>query len=82
MHELHRVKVAQLCPSLCDPMDYTVPGILQARILEGVAYPLSSGSSRLRNPTGSPALQTDSLPTELSGKIISGALQKEKDTFA
>jgi len=31
---------------------------------------------------GSPALQADSLATELSGKIISGALQKEKDTFA
>ena len=26
-------KVAQLCPTLCDPMDYTVHGILQARIL-------------------------------------------------
>ena len=29
-----KVKVAQLCPTLCDPMDYTVHGILQARILE------------------------------------------------
>ena len=28
------VRVAQLCPTLCDPMDYTVHGILQARILE------------------------------------------------
>ena len=28
------MKVAQLCPTLCDPMDYTVYGILQARILE------------------------------------------------
>ena len=28
------VKVTQLCPTLCNPMDYTVPGILQARILE------------------------------------------------
>ena len=28
------LKVAQLCPTLCNPMDYTVPGILQARILE------------------------------------------------
>ena len=25
-----KVKVAQSCPTLCDPMDYTVPGILQA----------------------------------------------------
>ena len=29
-----KVKVVQLCLTLCDPMDYTVHGILQARILE------------------------------------------------
>ena len=29
-----KVKVAQSCPTLCDPTDYTVPGFLQARILE------------------------------------------------
>ena len=29
-----KVKVTQSCPTLCDPMDYTVNGILQARILE------------------------------------------------
>ena len=29
-----KVKVAQSCPTPCDPMDYTVHGILQARILE------------------------------------------------
>ena len=103
-----KVKVAQSCPTLCDPMDYTVHGILQARImelgslsllqgifptqgsnpdlqhcrqilyqlshqgsprlLEWVAYPFSRGSSQPRNQTGSPALQADSLPTELSGK--------------
>ena len=34
-----QVKVAQSCPTLCDPMDYTVHGILQARILEWVAFP-------------------------------------------
>ena len=31
-------KVAQSCPTLCDPMDYTVHGILQARTLEWVAF--------------------------------------------
>ena len=40
------------------------------RILEWVAYPFSSRSSRPRNQTGSPALQADSLPTELSEKPI------------
>ena len=34
-----------VCLTLYDPMDYTVYGILQARILEWVAYPFSSGSS-------------------------------------
>ena len=38
-----KVKVAQLCPTLWDPMDYTVHGILQARILEWVAFPFSQG---------------------------------------
>ena len=46
------VKVAQLCPNLCNPVDYTVHGILQARILEGVAFPFSRGSSQPRDQTG------------------------------
>ena len=29
-----KVKVAQSCPTLCDPMDYALYEILQARILE------------------------------------------------
>ena len=41
-----KVKFAQLCLTLCDPMDYTVHRILQARILEWVAFPLSRGSSQ------------------------------------
>ena len=46
------LKVSQLCPALCNSIDYTVQGILQARILEWVAYPFSSGSSWPRNQTG------------------------------
>ena len=38
-----KVKVAQSCPTLRDPLDYTVHGILQARILEWVAFPFSRG---------------------------------------
>ena len=41
--------VAQLGPTLCDPMDYTVHGILQARILEWVAVPFSRGSFQPRD---------------------------------
>ena len=33
-----KVKVAQSCPTLCDPMDHTVHAVLQARILEWVAF--------------------------------------------
>ena len=49
-------EVAQLCPTLCDPMDCSLPGssirgILQARILEGVAISFSRGSSRPRDRT-------------------------------
>ena len=66
-------KSHQSCPTLCDPIDgspadSSVPGILQARILEWVAI---SFSVYLPNPgikPGSPALQGDSLPTEPPGK--------------
>ena len=103
------MKVTQSCPSLWYPMDYTVHGILQARILEWVAFPFSRESSQSRDRTqvsyiasgfftswatreaqeywskspipppadlpnprmepGSSALQVDSLPIELSGKL-------------
>ena len=46
------MKVTQLCPTLCDPIDCTVHGILQVRILERVAFPFSSGSSQPTNQTG------------------------------
>ena len=48
--------VAQSCPTLCDPMDCSLPGssvhvIFQARILEWVAMPSFRGSSYLRDQT-------------------------------
>ena len=46
-----KVKVTQSCLTLCDPMDYTVLGILQARILEWVAFPFSRGPSQPRDQT-------------------------------
>ena len=46
-----KVKVAQSCPTLWDRRDYTVHGILQARILERVAFPFSRGSSQPRDQT-------------------------------
>ena len=49
-------EVAQLCPTLCDPMDCSLPGsslhgILQARVLEWVAISFSRGSSQPRDWT-------------------------------
>ena len=44
-----KVRVAQSCPNLCDPVDCTVHGILQARTLEWVAFPFSRGSSQPRD---------------------------------
>ena len=48
------VLVAQLCPTLWDPVDYSLPGsilhgILQARTLEWVAVPFSMGPSQPRD---------------------------------
>ena len=47
MNTQSEMKVAQLCLTLCDPMDYTVHGILQARI----SFPFSRGSSQPRDQT-------------------------------
>ena len=68
-----KVLVTQSCPTLCDPMDCSPSGssvhrILQARILEWVAFP-SPGD--LPNPgiqPRSPTLQSHSLPAEPPGK--------------
>ena len=63
-----KVKGSQSCLTVCDPMDYTVHGILHARILERVAF---SSPGDLPNPGikyRSPALQADSLPAEPQGK--------------
>ena len=50
------LKVAQSCPTLCNPVDCSPPGssvhgVLQARILEWVAISFSRGSSRPRDRT-------------------------------
>ena len=106
----------QSCPTLCSPMDYTVHGILQARILEWVAFPFPRGFSQPRDRTqvshivgefliswatmeaqeywsgqpipslanlpdpgiqlGSPALQADSLPTELIREVLTNHFSK------
>ena len=57
MFKAHSICACPLsCPTLCDPMDCSppgssVPGILQARILEWVAMPSFRGSSQPRDRT-------------------------------
>ena len=50
------------------PQGLYSPGILQARILEWVAFPFSRGSSQPRDRPRSPTLQANSLPAEPHGK--------------
>ena len=57
-------KVTQLCPTLYNPMDFTVHGILQARILEWVAMPFSRDLPNAGIEPTSPSLQMDSSPSE------------------
>ena len=50
VHACVSVLLAQSCPTLCDPIDCSLPGssvhgILQARILEWAAIAFSRGSS-------------------------------------
>ena len=64
-------EVAQLCPTLCDPMDCGLPGSSVHGIFQaGLPFP-SPGD--LFNPgikPGSPALQADTLPSEPPGKPL------------
>ena len=67
------MRVAHLCPTLCDPMDCSPPGssihgILQARIMkwEFILSPGDLLDTRIK--LGSPALQADSLPFEPQGR--------------
>ena len=62
----------QSCATLCDPMNCSLPGfsvhkILQARILEWVAFPTPDDLPDPGTEPGSPALQADSLPSEPPG---------------
>ena len=68
-------EVAQLCPTLCNPVDCSLPGssvcgVLQARILEWVAISFSRGSPDPGSEPRSPALQADSLLSEPPGNLM------------
>ena len=65
--------------TLCDPVDCIPPassvhGILQARVLEWVAMPISRDLPNPGIEPGSPALQAESLPAEPPGKPLIASL--------
>ena len=62
-------EVTQSYPTLCDPMDYTVRGILQARILK--CLPFSRGSCQSRDWSQVSCITVDSLPAKPPGKLLS-----------
>ena len=64
------MKVAQSCPTLCNPMDYTVRGIQQVRILEWLPVLSPEDLPNPRIEQRSPTLQVDSLPAELPRKFV------------
>ena len=69
-------KSLQSCLTLCNPIDgsppgSTVPGILQARILEWIPFPSPGDLPNSGIEPGSPALQSESLPSEPPGKPLS-----------
>ena len=57
-----------LCPTFCDAMNYTVHGILQARILGWVAFPFFRDLPNPGIKSRSPTFQEDSLTAEPQGK--------------
>ena len=59
-----KVKVAQSCPTLFSTMDSIVHGILQARILEWIAFPFSRRSSQPRGITQVFLIAGGSFPAE------------------
>ena len=62
------MKVTWSSLTLCDPMDHTVHGILQATILEWIAFPFSRDLPNSGIEPRSPTLQADSLSAEPPGK--------------
>ena len=64
MNWLDLLAVAQSCPIVCDPMDYRVHGILQARTLKWVPFPSSGDFPNPGIKPRSPSLQADFLPPE------------------
>ena len=77
------VRESRSCPTLQEPMDYSLagssaPGILQARILEWVAMSSSRGSSRSRDQTQDPGIKPSSfMSPALAGRFFTPSVPWE-----
>ena len=68
-------EVAQSCPTLCDPVDCSLPGfsihgILQARIWSGLPFPSPGDLPNPEIEPGSPTLEADALTSEPPGNLV------------
>ena len=68
-------EVAQSCPTLCEPMDYSLPdssvhGSLRQEYWSGFPFPSPGDLPNTGIEPGSPALQADALPSEPPGNAL------------
>ena len=68
-------EVAQSCPTLCDPMDCSLPGfsihgIFQARVLSGLPFPSPGDLPDPGSSPGPPHCRQKLLPSEPAGKSV------------
>ena len=68
-----KLRATQLYPTLCNPMDYTVHGILQAGILEWVAFPFYRGSPQSRGWTQVSRIAGRFFTIWATSKMVGGA---------
>ena len=77
------VLVAQSCPTLCDPMDYSPPGsssmeFSRQEYWDGLPFPSPRDLPDPGIEPRSPALQADALPSELLGKPFNVVISPQK----
>ena len=78
------MKVAQSCLTVGDPMEYTVHGILQVRIMESVALPYSRAYSQPRDQAQASHIKANSSPADPQGKpknAVVGSLSLLQQSF-
>ena len=67
--------------TLCDPMNYTVHGILQARTLEWAAFPFSRGSSQPRDQTQVSQPRDQTQVSRIAGRFFTSWATREAQEY-